>query len=109
MDEQPKLVHPDIISEIPGIETADMYDDIIGPTPNDEKEKPLSYAERAARARINAGLDAGDQAWGVIRKQDEVITIEDDDDEAVPGVFVNEDPIDAFSLNGKDFFSGQEW
>ena len=39
VDEQPKLVHPDIISEIPGIETADMYDDIIGPTPDDGKKR----------------------------------------------------------------------
>ena len=38
VDEQPKLIHPDIISEIPGVETADMYNDIIGPTPNNEKK-----------------------------------------------------------------------
>ena len=103
VNEQPKLVHPDIISEIPGVETADMYDGIIGPTPI-EQEKPLSYAECAAKACINAGLDTGDQARGVIRKQDEVITIEDDDDDVVPGVFVDEDPIDAFSLSGEENF-----
>ena len=42
-------------------------------------------------------------------KQDEVIIIEDDDNDIIPRVFVKEDPIDAFSLNGKEFFSGQEW
>ena len=31
VDKQQKLVHPDIISEIPWVETADMYDGIIGP------------------------------------------------------------------------------
>ena len=44
----------------------------------------------------------------MIRKQDEVITIEDDDDNVVPGVFVKEDPIDAFSLSEEGNFPGQE-
>ena len=79
------------------VETADMYDRIIGPTPIDEKEKPLLYAECVAKARINAGLDTDDQAQGVTRKQDKVITIGDDDNDIVPGVFLKEDPIDRFS------------
>ena len=56
----------------------------------------------------NAGLDTDDQARGVIRKRDEVITVEDDDDDVVPGVFVKEDQIDAFSLSRKENFPGQE-
>ena len=74
IDEQSKLIHPDIISEIPGVETADMYDKIIGPIPIGEEETPPSYAERAAKARKNAGLYTDDQARGVIEKQDEVIS-----------------------------------
>ena len=42
------------------------------------------------------------------RKQNEVITIEDDDDDVVPGVFVKEDPIDAFLISGEENFPGQE-
>ena len=44
----------------------------------------------------------------MIRKQDEGITIKDDDNDVVPGVFVKEDPIDAFSLSGEENFPGQE-
>ena len=69
IDKQPKLVHPDIISEIPRVETADMYDRIIGPTPIGKKEKPPSYAEYAAKAHKNTGLDTDNQARGVIRKK----------------------------------------
>ena len=92
-----------------GVETADMYDGIIGPTLIGEEEKPPPYAERAAKACINAGLDTDDnQVWGVTKKQYEVIAIDDDNDNAVPGVFVKEDPIDAFSLSGEENFPGQE-
>jgi hypothetical protein len=104
VDEQPKLIHPDIISEIPGVETEDMYDGIIGPVPIGEEEKPPSYAERAARARKNAGLDAIDQARGVNDKQDEVIVIDDDKDDAgeplVRGVSIKEDQVDRLSVGG---------
>ena len=69
-----------------------MYDGNIGPTPIGEEEKPPSYAERAAKVRINAGLDTDDQAQGVIRKQDEFIVIDDDANDVegnlVWGVFV---------------------
>ena len=43
----------------------------------------------------------------MIRKQDEFITIEDDDD-VVPGVIVKDDPINVFSHSGEDNFSEQE-
>ena len=40
VDEHPKLVHPDIIAEIPGGETQDMYDNVISPTSIGWEEKP---------------------------------------------------------------------
>ena len=49
-DKQPKLIHSDIMSEILGIETEDIYDGIIGPIPIREEEKRSSYAEHAAKA-----------------------------------------------------------
>ena len=66
--EQPKLLHPDIIAEVPGVETEDMYDTIIGPTPTGDEEKPQLYAEHALRARKNVGLDTDDQAREVQKK-----------------------------------------
>ena len=50
-DEQLKLIHPDIISEIPGVKTEDMYDGIIKPVLVGQEEKPPSYAKRVAKAR----------------------------------------------------------
>ena len=81
IDEQPKIIHPDIISEIPGVETADMYDGISRPTPIGKDKKPSLYAERAAKARKNTGLDTIDQARGVNKKQDEVIVIDGENDD----------------------------
>ena len=43
IDKQPTLIHPDIILEIPGVKTADIYDRIIGPILIGKKEKPSSY------------------------------------------------------------------
>jgi hypothetical protein len=85
-----------------------MYDEIIGPTPIGGEEKPSSYADRALRARKNAGLDTDDQARGVDEKQDEVIVIDDDDDDVVPGVFIKDDPNDHLSISGKDDLPGKE-
>ena len=89
-----------------------MYDRIIGPTPISEEEKPPLYAERAAKARKNTGLDIDNQARGVIRKQDKVIVIDNDNHDIegnlVQGVFVKEDPVDCFSVSGEDTFPGQE-
>jgi hypothetical protein len=79
IDEQPKLIHQDIISEIPWVETEDMYDKIIGPTLIGKEEESPSYAEHAAKVRNNAEIDTDDQARGVNRKQDEVIIIDDGD------------------------------
>ena len=62
IDKQPKLMHPDILSEIPGVKTSDMYNGIIRQTPIGKEEKLPLYAECAAKACINAGLDTGDQA-----------------------------------------------
>ena len=105
---QPKLVHLDIISEIPAVNTAGIYDGMIGPTPIGEEEKPPSYVEHTAKARKNAGLDTNNQAREVIRKQYEVIVIYGDDVDIVQGVFVKEDPVDCFSVSGEDIFPRQE-
>ena len=51
--EQPGLIHPDIISEIPWVDTVDMYDGIIGPTPICKEEMPPLYAEGATKAHIH--------------------------------------------------------
>ena len=69
VDEQSKLVHPDIILEMRGIETEVLYDGIIGPIPSGNTEEPPSYAERVAKACKNTGLDTIDQAQGVDKKQ----------------------------------------
>jgi hypothetical protein len=55
--EQPQLVHPDIIAEVPGMETEDIHDKVIWPTPIGDKKKPPSYDERAIKARKNQGLE----------------------------------------------------
>ena len=52
VDNQPKLVHKDIISEISSVETEDMYPRIIGPIPIGNKGNPPVYAERTAKAHI---------------------------------------------------------
>ena len=62
VEEQSKLIHPDIISEIPGVETEDMFNGIIGPILIDREEQPLPYADRTAKVRTNTGLDVIDQA-----------------------------------------------
>ena len=80
-DEQPTLIHSDIISEIPDVETGAMYDGIIWPIPIGKEEKAESYAEHVATARTNSGLDTIIQAWGVNKKQDDVIVIIADDDD----------------------------
>ena len=54
--EQPKLMHPDIIAEFPGIETKDMYGtEASGPTA--DQDTIPSFAVRVTSARVNAGLD----------------------------------------------------
>ena len=85
-----------------------MYNGIIGPTAIGEEEKPPSYAERSAKVRENTGLDTDDQAHGVIGKQDEVIVVNNDNDDVVPGVFVKEDPVDRFSVSEEENFHGKE-
>ena len=43
--EQPSLIHPDIISEIPLVKTTVMYERIIGQFPIGKEDKYPSYAE----------------------------------------------------------------
>jgi len=51
-----KLVHPDFITEIPGIETEADYEDIVGPQSTSQGYKP-TVAERIAAACQSAGRD----------------------------------------------------
>ena len=56
-DKEPKLVQPDFITDIPGIEVESNYEPIIGPKPNMEPEVNSSYAKRAKNARKNEVKD----------------------------------------------------
>jgi hypothetical protein len=49
-----KLVHPDFIAEIPGIETEADYEDIVGPQSASQGHKP-TVAQRVVAARQSAG------------------------------------------------------
>ena len=53
-----KLIQPDFIAEIPGIEVDSNYDKIIGPKPDEEQDVKPSISERAAAVHRNAGLEA---------------------------------------------------
>ena len=90
--------------EIPGIETEDVYDKIIAPTPIGEEEKPQSYAECGAKLRKKSGLDTSNQVRAMDKTQDEVIVIDDDDGDVsgdlFRGVFLKEGPIDSLSVSG---------
>ena len=57
VDEQLTLIHLDLISRI-GVETADTYDEIIGPNLIGKTAEPTSYRERAAKISIN-----GPEEW----------------------------------------------
>ena len=54
-DNEPKLVQPDFIAEIPVIEVESDYEPIICPTPNMEPEVNSSYADRTKNTRKNSG------------------------------------------------------
>ena len=56
VDEQPKLVQPDFVPEIPGIETEDDHDPSDDPSEEKEDSKP-PLTSRIEEARHNAGLD----------------------------------------------------
>ena len=50
-----KLVHPDFISEIPGIDTEANYKDFVAPQSAAQVYKPM-VAQQVAATRENAGL-----------------------------------------------------
>ena len=85
-DKEPKLVQPNFIAEIPGIEVESEYKLIIGPKPNTETEVNSSYAEHANKARKNDGwkTDVVTQSntRGLYDDEDDAsfIEIEDSDD-----------------------------
>ena len=53
--EQPKLIKPDLIAEIPGIDLESDYDKIIGPTPGPTRQPrgraDTDFAAQAVNAR----------------------------------------------------------
>ena len=85
-DKEPKLVQPNFISEIPGIEVESDYDQIIGPKPNTEPEVNSSYAERAKNARENAG-----QKTDVVTQSKTRVVDDDEDDDSVIDIEESED------------------
>ena len=54
---EPKLIQPDFIAEIPGIDMDSTYYKIIGPKPDEEQDVNPSISERAAATRRNTGLE----------------------------------------------------
>ena len=86
----------------------DIYDKILGSILISEWENPIIYAEYAAKAQNNAGLDTIDQAQGVNKKQDQVICTYDDDDDVnenlVWGVIMRKDRVDCVSVSVECFF-----
>ena len=57
-DKEPRLVQPNFIAEITGIEVESDYETITGPKHNTKPEVNSSYAERAEKARKNYGRKA---------------------------------------------------
>ena len=92
-DKEPKLVQPDFIAEIPGIEVESNYEPIIGPKPNTEPEVKSSYVERTKNAHKIAGRNTDvvkqSKARGVDDYEDDAsdIEIEESDDESDGGVY----------------------
>ena len=88
-----KLVQPDYIAEVPGIEVQGDYDQIIGPKPDAETHKNIpSVTQRMAESSKNAGrnLEANTQvkARGVnIGSSDgSVVDLSGDNDDPDGGV-----------------------
>merc|ERR1712086_891634 len=114
-----KLVHPDFIAEIPGIETEADYENIVGPQSTLQGNKP-TVAQRVAAARQSAGRDRSVTVTprGVNSDDDEVsatsvIDLTDDDlflsglPMSVKHEMVNEDSINHIS-DGGVHIPGQE-
>ena len=58
VDEQPKLVQPDFVPEIPGIEMEEDHEQIDGKKAEEPVSTRDSMKSRIAQARHNAGLDS---------------------------------------------------
>ena len=114
-----KLVHPDFVAEIPGIETEADYENIVGPQSASQGSKP-TVAQRVAAARQSAGRDRSVTVTprGVNSDDDEVsatsvIDLTDDDlflsglPMSVKQEMVNEDSINHIS-DGGVHIPGQE-
>ena len=114
-----KLVHPDFIAEIPGIETKANYEDIVGPQSTSQGYK-TTVAERIAAACQSAGYDksVAVTSRGVDSNSDDVsatsvIGLTDNDlflsglSMSVKQEIVNEDWVNHIS-DGGVHFPGQE-
>ena len=105
-----KLVQPDFIAEIPGIEVDRYYEPIRGPKPNTEPEVKSSYAERANNARKNSDQKTDvvtqSKTRGVDDDEDDasVIEIEESDDESDGGVYprINQEAIKVEDMPAHD-------
>jgi hypothetical protein len=92
VDKQPKLIEPNFIAEIPGIEVEGDFEPISGKQPDVEPPEKSTTAERATVARRNSGCDKivtrSAKPRGVdIGSRNEVIEIEDSDDKSDGGVY----------------------
>ena len=108
-----KIVQPDYIAEVPGIEVQGDYDQIIGPKPDAGTHKKIpSVTQRMAEASKNAGrnLEANTQVKtrgvNIGSSDGSVIDLSGDDDKPDGGVYpvkqelviIEEAPDDAPSL-----------
>ena len=75
-DKEPKLVQPNFIAKIPLIEVESDYEPIMGPKPSTEPEVNSSYAERAKKARKNAGQNTD------VMTHPKTRGVDDDEDDA---------------------------
>ena len=92
-DKEPKLVQPNFIAEIPGIEVESDYEPIIGQNPDTEPDVKSSYAERAKMRIKNSGRKTDIVTQSKTRGVDDdgydasVIEIEESDGESDGGVY----------------------
>ena len=89
---EPKIIQPDFIAEISGIDMDSDYEKTIGPKPDEEQDVKPSISERAADARINAGLENNVDIHITTRGVDDDIEetpvneVDDESDDKMDGV-----------------------
>ena len=70
---EPKLIKPDFVDEITGIDMDSDYEKIIGPKPDEEHDAKPSISEHAADASRNAGLETNVNIHSTTRGVDDYI------------------------------------